>query len=37
MSGVDQDFNNTDKANLKFGDARPTLEQGLVKRITGIF
>lgn len=28
---------NADKVNLKFSDARPALEQGLVKDITGIF
>ena len=28
---------NADKVNLKFADARPALEQGLVKTITGIF
>lgn len=28
---------NADKVNLKFVDARPALEQGLVKTITGIF
>ncbi|HEM7073818.1 TPA: complement resistance protein TraT [Legionella pneumophila] len=28
---------NADKVNLKFADARPSLEQGLVKTITGIF
>lgn len=28
---------NADKVNLKFQDARPALEQGLVKVISGIF